>query len=160
MLPKLPDYILDTKHYSLQGDAWITYDKCSEIPDDIFDLTLTKHEAVDILEHLGAIGQNVHTSTKPIHLLALKIIRKCIEDHGEVFPVLYRGTSSLRPINEYKLLYGSPNIDIARFYKGPDGYIQVFRDVLGFRVSTRLKSVITNDWSQIDENVMFFPWGL
>jgi hypothetical protein len=86
--------------------------------------------------------------------LNLDVLRIAVKKYGQRFDLIYRGVRSNRPDCEYKIMFGSTDIKVASFY----GTIKEYRNIFGLRTtSTIAKSVVTNDYDKIDEEIIFFP---
>jgi hypothetical protein len=102
---------------------------------------------------LGSCGFNQHQFRDDFHVLCNKVLRWLVENYGEKFEVLYRGSRSDRLDSEYKILFGSTDEDVAAHY----GPVKIYRNVKGFKHTSLLKSVKTDDYTESDEEVIFFP---
>lgn len=142
----------DFTNYYFEGDRLVGL-PASQVPDNKFYDACTISDAVRFLQHLGCIGRCIHTPTSEYHRACIATLKRATDIYGETFQLLFRGVRSDRPDSEYKILYGTTHRDIASFY----GKILEYRQVKGLRTRTLAKSVVTNDYSQDDEEIIFFP---
>jgi hypothetical protein len=129
----------------------------SEVPEDI-ELYCNTYDIGKYFQRLGANNVNPHTYRREGHLFMLEILPLAIEKYGRVFPRLYRGVRSDRPDGEYKLLFGSEDIEVAKFYGKT---IKEYLNVRGLEFHSVLRSVKSDDYSdgygEMDREVIFLP---
>jgi hypothetical protein len=131
------------------GDLMIT--DLDEVPPDVDFLNLYyAHRQI----RLASMQGNYHQNPKPSTLLAIAALRWAVANHGEIFPLLYRGVRSSRPDSEYSVLFATPDIGVAKFYG--DVKVKEYKNIKGIKFNSHLKSVVTEDYDHIDVEVVFF----
>lgn len=124
----------------------------SEIPEHINEW-MTISDAVGYVRKIGCMGQHIHNCQKQSTKLALAVLRIAIYKYGQMFDKVYRGSKSSRPLSEYKLIFASPSREVAEFY----GEVTELTNIRGLLTRSMAKSVVTDDYSQVDEEILFFP---
>lgn len=129
-------------------------DKCSELPEDE-DLEFCKlGDALAFVQKLGCIGASQHVITNEYHRLCLAVLRWAVDNVGETFPEVLRGVRSERSDSEHLILFGTRDRQVAEFYGST---IKTYRNVRGIKTYSCAKSVKNNAWSELDEEIIFFP---
>lgn len=123
----------------------------SEVPEEVEDFW-SIGDAVSYVQRLGCSGMNLHTQTPQTVLDVLKL---AVEKYGEVHQKVLRGTRSQRPLSEYKILFGTTDRKVAEFY----GDVTEHLNVRGIKYAANTLSVVSGDYSQDDEEIIFFPEG-
>lgn len=149
---KLPAYFDDSRYFYMQGEELTCAQSCSGVPDDVEDYARIM-DAVNEVQSRGSWGLSQHKVEGSYHELCLKVLHLAVQLYGEEFPILYRGSRSKRPDSEYKIMFASPEKEVARFY----GEVKEYRNIFGLKTHSNLKSVKSGDWSEIDIEVIFFP---
>lgn len=133
--------------FDSNGDLMIT--DLDKVPHDVDFLNLYQaHRQI----HLASMQGNYHKSPKSLTLLAIAALRWAVSNHGEYFPMLYRGVRSSRPDSEYSILFATPDKEVAKFY----GDVREYKNIKGIKFNSLLKSVVTEDYDHIDVEVVFF----
>lgn len=122
------------------------------VPEEIEDYA-NANDAVSLVQKLGCIGRSHHSISSEYHRLCLDVLKIAVEKHGEVFPMLLRGTRSDRPDTDHKILFGTTNKEVAQFY----GEIREYQNIRGLKTRSTMKSVISDDLTEMDEEIIFFP---
>jgi hypothetical protein len=143
----------DTRHYWLENGNLQSAESPDGVPDEIWDTAATIYEAISFVQRLGCGSASQHTIKSAYHETCLAVLKMAVQTYGETFPVLLRGTRSSRPDSEYKILFGTTNPAIAEFY----GEVREYRNIKGLRTRSLLLSVLTDDYSSQDEEIIFFP---
>jgi hypothetical protein len=143
----------DTRQFWLEDDALQWAKSPDGVPDEVWDTAATIYEAITFVQRLGCGSASQHLIKSKYHETCLAVLRMAVREYGEVFPVLLRGTRSSRPDSEHRILFGTTNPDVASFY----GEIREYRNIKGLRTRSLLLSVVTDDYSQQDEEIIFFP---
>jgi hypothetical protein len=112
----------------------------------------TLQDAAGMLQKVGCCGSQVHTSDSPYVRFCLRVLEFCAARDGRVFETVYRGTRSSRPENEYRVLFGCADKDVAATY----GAVKQYSGIKGLVLPSLAKSVLTDDYSQMDEEIIFF----
>ena len=149
----IAQHIQDTRQFWIENGAlqWVTTP--SAVPDEFWDDACTIAEAISFVQRLGCSGQSQHKIKSAYHATCLAVLQMAVQEYGEIFPVLLRGARSARPDAEHKILFGTTNPAVAEFY----GDIREYRNVRGLRTKSLVLSVVTADYSQADEEIIFFP---
>jgi nucleoside diphosphate kinase len=153
MTTALAQHLKDTRQFWLENGSLQWAASPSGVPDEVWDDACTIYEAISFVQHLGCAGRSQHQIKTKYHETCLAVLRMAVQEYGEVFPVLLRGTRSARPDSEHRILFGTTNPDVASFY----GEIRQYYNVRGLRTSSLVLSVVTDDYSQADEEIIFFP---
>lgn len=147
-------YLEDITYYYLT-DGQLKGTTALEVPDEYFDDCCTASEAVRFVQQLGCQGRSQHIIHSKFHRCALAVLRMAVERYGEVFPRVLRGCSGNLPIEKHLILFGSLDRRVAEFY----GEVQEFKNIRGLRVNSQAKSVLTDDYTVSDEEIIFFMGG-
>ena len=139
-------------YFRLDGETLIQK-PLSEIGDEELEAFCSIEEAVSLVQTYGCVGFCQHKIRNDYHRTALAVLKMAVELYGEVFPVLYRGTRSSRPLDEHLILFGTTDMEIASWY----GEVVEHRSVKGLRTLSTKISVVTEDYSRRDEEIIFFP---
>lgn len=145
------DFANDFTNYWLEGEC-LKGAPASQVPDECFDDACKISEAVGFVQKLGCAGRSQHVVSSEYHRCCLAVLRMAVEKYGETFPVLLRGTRSSRPDAEHQILFGTTDKTVAEFY----GQVREYRNIKGLRTRSVALSVATDDYSQCDEEVIFF----
>jgi NAD-dependent SIR2 family protein deacetylase len=149
-------YLDEIKHYYYSEAGNLVYTKSvSEVPEDLN--YASNGDAVRYVQKLGCCGLSQHTIRGEYHQLCLDVLRSAVEEYGEVFPSVLRGVRSERNECDSLILFGTTSREVAEFYGSKE--IREYRNVLGLR-TLAAKSVVTDDYSQVDEEIIFFPEAL
>jgi hypothetical protein len=143
----------DTRQFWLEDDALQWAKSPDGVPDEVWDDACTIYEAITFVQRLGCGRASQHQIKSAYHETCLAVLRMAVREYGENFPVLLRGVRSARPDSEHRILFGTTNPDVASFY----GEIREYRNIKGLRTRSLLLSVVTDDYSQQDEEIIFFP---
>ena len=144
------DWHNDFTYYYFDGNE-IKSGLLSSVPDEVEDYAKV-HEAIGFVQHIGCTGKSQHVISSDYHRLCLEVLKIAVEKYGETFPVLLRGVRSNRPDSEHKILFGTTDRQVAGFY----GEVREYRNIKGLRTNSAMKSVKTNNMSDMDEEVIFF----
>lgn len=144
-------YLEDVTYYYLVDDQ-LKGSTASKVPDEYFDDCCKISEAVRFVQQLGCQGRSQHIIHSEFHRTALAVLRMAVEKYGENFPCVLRGCSGNLPVQNHLILFGTLDKNVAEFY----GKIQEFKNIRGLRVNSQAKSVVTDDYSAIDEEIIFF----
>lgn len=145
-------YQNDFTYYYYQSGSIQAAAKCSEVPEDVESFVKIQN-AVSFVQKLGCAGISQHKVNEEHHALCLDVLRIAVEKYGEVFPVLLRGVRSQRPDCDHKILFGTTDYSVAAEY----GEVKEYRNVKGLRTRSTALSVVTGDYDQMDEEIIFFP---
>ena len=138
-------YFIEGKYGLLMGDL-------SDIPIEVEDYW-TVNEAFQCICKNSCLRLKRGTTYE----LTLKILRWYFANFAEVFPILYRGINEGNADTaEDEFIFTTPNKVIAEWYAGPTGTIKEYRNTKGIAFKSPLKSVLTDDWSQSDIEVLVF----
>lgn len=142
-------------YFYFEGGTLKAVDKCSQLPDDE-DLEFCKlSDAVGYVQKLGCCGMKQHSIRSEYHRLCIEVLRWAVKNTGQVFPVVFRGVRSNRAESEHMILFGTRDKAVAAFYGST---LKEYRNVRGILVRTsHVKSVKTDDWSESDDEIIFFP---
>jgi glycine cleavage system pyridoxal-binding protein P len=143
----------DFRQFWLEGDVLQSAPSAAAVPDEAFDDACTIGEAVSFVQRLGCAGRSQHIIKDNYHATALAVLRMAVEQYGEDFPELLRGTRSNRSDSDHKILFGTTDRAVAEQY----GIVRAYRNVRGLRTSSLVLSVVTDDYGQQDEEIIFFP---
>jgi hypothetical protein len=139
-------YKEDFTYYYMSGDSLKSSPSPMEVPAEI-DEYWTIDEAIRTMVLKASRGISVHSDVAGMDLLR-SILRLAVELYGEEL-LIYRGDSSPRPLDQYRILYGSTDKSIAEAY----GTIQEYR-VKGLRTYSEAQSVHQDN--SFDEEIIFF----
>jgi hypothetical protein len=153
MSTALAQHLQDTRQFWLEDGSLQWAASPSGVPDEVWDDACTIYEAISFVQRLGCSGRSQHQIKSKYHETCLAVLRMAVQEYGEVFPVLLRGTRSSRPDSEHRILFGTTNPAVASFY----GEIREYRNVCGLRTKSLVLSVVSGDYSQADEEIIFFP---
>jgi hypothetical protein len=140
-----------TYYYYYQGKLKIA-NKVSDIPEHIEEFT-TITEAVSWLQRCGCAGISIHNEQRESIKLGIEVLKIAVYKYGQIFEKVYRGVRSSRPESEYKILYGSDKLEIAKKY----GDVVEYKNVRGLLTNSWAKSVISEDIAEMDTEIIFFP---
>ena len=139
--------------YEKQGKIFRA-ESLRDVPEEVENNYATANDIGRYLQKVGAAGMNFHTKDTPYHLFMLKILPLAIEAYGQEFPVLYRGVRTNRPDADHKVLFASPDLEVARFYGET---IKTYHNVRGLLFLSSLKQVTDDEWGEGDKEVIFLP---
>ena len=145
-------YREDFRQFWMEGDQLMSANKASQVPDEVFDDACTISEAVSFVQRLGCVGRSQHVVKSAYHATVLAVLRFAVQQYGEDFPELLRGTRSDRPAAEHKILFGTTDYAVAEQY----GTVRTYRNVRGLRTTSLVLSVVSDDYAQQDEEIIFF----
>lgn len=148
----MPAHIQDTRQYWLEGGSLMSATKASEVPGHAWNDACTIFEAISFVQRLGCSGRSQHIVKDGYHATCLAVLKMAVERYGQDFPVLLRGTRSARPDSEHKILFGTTDRAVAEFY----GTVREYRNIRGLRTSSMVLSVVSDDYSRTDEEIIFF----
>jgi len=143
----------DFRQFWLESGVLQSAAKASAVPDEVWDTACTIGEAVSFVHRLGCAGRSQHIIKDGYHSTVLAVLRMAVEQYGEDFPELLRGTRSDRPDAEHKILFGTTDRAVAEQYGNP----RTYHNVRGLRTSSLMLSVVSEDYGQQDEEIIFFP---
>ncbi|NCJ06676.1 hypothetical protein GS597_09185 [Synechococcales cyanobacterium C] len=146
-------YKNDFRQFWMESGVLQSADTASQVPDEVWDKACTISEAVSFVQRLGCAGRSQHVVGSDYHETVLAVLRFAVECYGEEFPELLRGARSERPDAECKILFGSTDRAVAEQY----GPVRSYRNVRGLRTASLVLSVVMGDYSQADEEIIFFP---
>ena len=147
-------YLEDITYYFLSSTNELKGDSLQNLSDDDdFDRSMKISEAVGYVQKLGCLGKSQHIVHNEEHRTALAFLRMAVEKYGEVFPVVLRGCSGSLPLDQHLILFGTTDPDIAAFY----GEVKEFHNIKGLRTSSFMQSVKSDDLTEMDEEIIFFP---
>jgi hypothetical protein len=141
----------DFTYYYYQGGQIVEASALCDVPEDIEDYCKIS-DAVSFVQKIGCAGRSQHNVKTEYHRLCLDVLKIAVQKHGEVFPVLLRGTRSTRPDADHQILFGTTDKTVAEFY----GQVREYRNIKGLRTRSMAVSVATDDYGQCDEEVIFF----
>ena len=153
MTTALARHLQDTRQFWLKDGNLQWAESPDGVPDDVWDDACTVYEAISFVQRLGCSGRSQHQIKSAYHETCLAVLKMAVQEYGETFPVLLRGTRSSRPDSEYRIKFGTTNPAVAEFY----GEIREYRNIKGLRTKSLVLSVVTDDYSQADEEIIFFP---
>ena len=139
------------KYFYFKNNQLKTVNACSEVPEDEDFAKID--DAVSYVQHLGCAGFSQHKIKSEYHRLCLEVLKWAVENIGETFPEILRGSRSDRPDKDYLILFGTTDRSVAEFY----GKVRVYRNIKGLKTASTAKSVKTGDWTYADEEIIFFP---
>lgn len=142
----------DFTYYYYRDSQLVAAQSLSDVPEDVEDYCKIS-EAVAFVQKIGCAGRSQHDIKTEYHQLCLDVLKIAVEKYGEVFPVLLRGTRSNRPEAEHKILFGTTQREVAEFY----GEVREYKYVKGLRTASLMLSVVSGEYDQMDEEVIFFP---
>lgn len=140
-------------YFYIENDHLMMVDSCSEVPEKIEDFCKL-HEAFAYVQKIGCCGWSQHRIRNNFHHLSLTVLRWAVQNLGEAYPKVYRGTRSERPDSEHLILFGTRNLAVAKFY---GNNVKVYENVRGIISLSQAKSVLTDDYTESDEEIIFFP---
>lgn len=143
----------DFRQFWLEDGVLQSAASASQVPDHAWDSACTISEAVSFVQRIGCAGRSQHVVKGSYHESVLAVLKMAVEQYGEDFPELLRGIRSERPDAEHKILFGTTDRAVAEQY----GTIRTYRNVRGLRTSSLVLSVVTDDYAQQDEEIIFFP---
>ncbi|MBW4677681.1 MAG: hypothetical protein KME52_27880 [Desmonostoc geniculatum HA4340-LM1] len=144
----LPNY------FYKEGSCLHIVQGCSAVPENVEEFCKLE-DAIGHVQWLGCARQSQHVIRNEYHALVLEVLAWSIENQGELFPEIYRGVRSLRPDTEYKILFGTRDIEVAKFYGDT---IKTYANIRGIKVRiSTAKSVKTDSWDETDDEIIFFP---
>lgn len=111
-------------------------------------------DAIGYVQKLGCCGMSQHKIRNEYHHLCLEVLRWYVDNFGETFPLIFRGVRNERPDSEHLILFGTRDIEVAKFYGST---IKKYTNIKGLRTASYVKSVKTEDWSEADDEIIFFP---
>lgn len=137
------------------GDQIKVISSINMIPDHI-NTYITIANSWSHLQKIGCIGWGQHQIVNDYHALAIAVLRWAIENGlGDTIPLVYRGVRDDFPDNRHLVIFGSPDLEVAKFYGDT---IKEYHNVKGIKyIAACSPSVVTGDYDQIDEEVIFFP---
>lgn len=149
-------YLKEIRHYYYGETGNLVCAKSvSEVPENLDFASIG--DAVRYVQKLGCCGLSQHKIRGEYHQLCLDVLRSAVEEYGEVFPAVLRGIRSERKESDSLILFGTTSREVAEFY-GSKG-IREYKNVLGLK-TLAARSVTTDDYSQADEEIIFFPEAL
>lgn len=141
----------DFTYYYFDQEELRSAPSAMSVPEYVEDFA-NIHDAVGYVQKLGCLGQSQHVVKNEFHQLCLKVLKVAVNQYGETFPVLLRGTQSDRPDSDHKILFGTTNTKVAAFY----GDIREYRNVRGLRTRSIAESVVSDGLEEMDEEIIFF----
>lgn len=144
----------DTSYYWVENGQIQSAPKCSMVPDEVFEngRAMKISTAVSSVQKDGCIGRSLHRTGDDWHETVLAILEMAVDKYGETFDILYRGTHSDRPDSDHRILFATTDKNVAEFY----GSVKQYRTVKGLRTKSMKLSVVTGDYTQCDDEVIFF----
>lgn len=143
----------DFRYWVLRNDDLVSFESASAVPDELWDDACTISEAVSHVQRIGCSGRCQHTIRNNYHATVLAVLQMAVKEYGQVFDVVYRGDSSARPDSDYRIMFATRDSAVAKFY----GTVQERQNVRGLLTKSLVKSVVTDDYAQCDEEIIFFP---
>lgn len=114
-------------------------------------------DAVYFFQVLGMTGYCIQQKSEEMtdiyedYDFYLEVLKVGFKRYKQRFDILYRGYRKERNDNDYQIIYTSPDINVARFY---GDNIKEYRNVEGLLTYGTGKSVVTEDYQQIDHEVL------
>lgn len=147
------NYRNDFRQFWLESGVLQSAANAAGVPDECFEDACTISEAVSFVQRLGCAGRSQHIVKDGYHATVLAVLKMAVEQYGEDFPELLRGTRSDRSDADHKILFGTTDRAVAEQY----GTIRNYRNARGLRTTSLVLSVVSDDYSQQDEEIIFFP---
>lgn len=146
---------VEFNYFYFEGDTLKIVGRCSELPEDE-NLEFCKLDnAISYVQKLGCAGISQHSIRGEYHHLCLTVLRWAVDNLGETFPTILRGVRSERPDSDYKILFGTRDPEVAKFYGNK---IKTYTNVRGLQAKAfTTKSVKSGDWGETDDEIIFFP---
>jgi hypothetical protein len=145
-----------TRYYYRAEEGMMSADSFGGVPEEYIDVAETAARAASYLTKLGCVGRSQHNPKDSYHITCLDALRQYIAEFGEVFEGVLRGTRSSRSEQEYKILFGTTDREVAEFY-GDE--VKEYAQILGIRILSARDSVKEGS-NEPDEEILFFPEGI
>lgn len=143
----------DFTYYWLDLDGQLqSAAKPSLVPDEYFNNCCQVTEAIRYVQKLGCTGKSQHTVNTEYHRCALEVLKLAVQKYGEEFETVLRGVRDNRPDTDHKILFGTTNPEVARFY----GEIRKYKNIRGL-LTYSISLSVTDDEYSCDEEIIFFP---
>lgn len=90
--------------------------------------------------------------------LCYEVLKIAISKYGKNFDKLYRGCLKIGLKDEdHLMLFSTDDLDVVNFYGEKYGWIKTYENVFGLLTYPLNKSVVTEDWSYSDREIIFVP---
>jgi hypothetical protein len=152
MLP----YFDDLNYFYIDSqNNLIEVPKLNDVPEDIQGYSRIM-DAVAYFQQLGMLGLSANIKGEgrlfEDYNLNIQVLKIGFERYKQLFPVLYRGCrKTSRPDKEYKILFTTPQIEVAKFYGDT---IREYRNVYALLTHGKGVSVVSGDYTFLDEEAI------
>lgn len=151
----------DFRYFFFENNIIKEASSLSLVPKEILDYSRIM-DAVDYFQLLGMMGMPIQDKQPNLpngkiyeyYDLYWEVLKIAYNQYKQTFPLLYRGYRKERPDSDYRIIYTTPSLDVAKFY---GDNIKEYRNVDGLLTHGCGKSVVTGEWNEIDDEVLLIP---